>query len=585
MKFKTLSLLGDGWLEKYDVSHKRKFYYNRRSRKSTWTKPEIDLKPPGHDKQKLVLEEDGDRIKARVPQPELSKNQDWVKIFSEEHQRSYYFNKLSQTSVWDNSDLQTSDGGFGSNAEEKENANIPDELKSVSSTQNNDDFTVKYEYQPRLSPSVKAAKTSVENKPSVVLPERRKIKKAGTNLIEEYEVLCKYVEDIKARQKDLVENNSDQEVYDELENFAKSVKEKANKLVSKLHKKKKQMEKEMKNQNKAQSSCSDIHVELPNTKDYNNSYMSEEFTPMLTYESEVNNFKDDFKAIEAERKAKEQAKEKYEQIKLLKNGKGDYYKLLGVEKGATGGQLKKAYFKLMIRYHPDKRKRKAAAGEFDEDLTERETTERSNLVKDAYKVLGDKWERSLYDHLGLEDYLIHSKTLGAFVNYIISGLKLKKHGRKDRRLGLKFSGKLSYYPARHRFLWLNHTRTHINTGPVRILEPQTPQEIKSIKGVKLTDIVEIKLGINTDVFKRTGLKEKEETYFSIVSKERSIDMECVSKQQRDFLASRINLLRCCEQKDFEEIKKHYEKFPIKKKPKAKTKKKKPPPPPPKKKKK
>lgn len=63
----------------------------------------------------------------------------------------------------------------------------------------------------------------------------------------------------------------------------------------------------------------------------------------------------------------------------------DYYKTLGVEKGATEEEIKKAYRKLAHQYHPDK------AGGNEEKFKE---------INEAYQVLSDKTKRAQYDQFG-----------------------------------------------------------------------------------------------------------------------------------------------------------------------------------------
>jgi curved DNA-binding protein len=66
----------------------------------------------------------------------------------------------------------------------------------------------------------------------------------------------------------------------------------------------------------------------------------------------------------------------------------DYYKVLGLEKNASQEEIKKAYRKLAVKYHPDKNK------------GDKKAEEKFKEISEANEVLSDPEKRKKYDQLG-----------------------------------------------------------------------------------------------------------------------------------------------------------------------------------------
>jgi len=85
----------------------------------------------------------------------------------------------------------------------------------------------------------------------------------------------------------------------------------------------------------------------------------------------------------------------------------DYYKILGVDKSASQDEIKKAYRKLAMKYHPDRNQDNKKAEEKFKQITEANEVLSDPDKRKKYDTLGSNWKQYQSQGQGFEDFYSH----------------------------------------------------------------------------------------------------------------------------------------------------------------------------------
>ena len=125
----------------------------------------------------------------------------------------------------------------------------------------------------------------------------------------------------------------------------------------------------------------------------------------------------------------------------------DYYKILGVTRSANEEEIKKAYRKVAMQYHPDR------------NPGDKESEEKFKLASEAYEVLRDPQKRQIYDHYGIEGLKgtgftgfrgfedIFASFGDIFEDFFGFGTNSGRRSRPRQGADLRYDLKISFYEA------------------------------------------------------------------------------------------------------------------------------------------
>ena len=95
----------------------------------------------------------------------------------------------------------------------------------------------------------------------------------------------------------------------------------------------------------------------------------------------------------------------------------NYYNTLGIDRQSTDDEIKKAYRKLALKYHPDKNKHPGAEERFKE-------------IAEAYEVLSDSNKRAAFDRYGEDN--IHSRRVPSLTSSMIITFYLQEQNWRQQ---------------------------------------------------------------------------------------------------------------------------------------------------------
>ena len=191
--------------------------------------------------------------------------------------------------------------------------------------------------------------------------------------------------------------------------------------------------------------------------------------------------------------------------------KQDYYELLGVDRNASESELKSAFRKMAMKYHPDRNRDKEGKELEDVEL-------KFKNISVAYQVLSDQEKRKSYDMYGVTDYSplpnsamdIFNEIFQSQMNSLFGdNINISENIMSPEIGGIKIS--LHSFTTGNKVDMTNTLKDTIKNLNMNIGNSFQKQEFTTHKEVKQKDVKQIKQNIKKVVF----LKQPPDLVFNI----------------------------------------------------------------------